>query len=192
MTTGSRSATAGAPCSESNWRLLGLTELIAHIEAVPHVQIRQELTRLEQLFEKVLLEAGARFPELRAVQGAFNQFKIETDVHMVKEERVLFVMCRRLEQAARQPGLPCDSIRRPVEAMTQEHDIVGHDLTQMRRLTQGFTPPEGAPRTYRELLEALARIEADIRQHMHLENTILFPRVLALDAQVAARASKMA
>jgi regulator of cell morphogenesis and NO signaling len=39
--------------------------------------------------------------------------------------------------------------------------------------------------SYKMLYQALAEFEADLHQHIHLENNILFPRAIALEAQAA-------
>lgn len=46
-------------------------------------------------------------------------------------------------------------------------------------LTDDFTPPEGACMTWRTLYARLERFDLELRHHIHLENNVLFPRVLA-------------
>jgi len=50
-------------------------------------------------------------------------------------------------------------------------------------LTGGFHPPPHACDTYRALYAGLQELERDLHQHIHLENNILFPRALALEAR---------
>jgi regulator of cell morphogenesis and NO signaling len=71
--------------------------------------------------------------------------------------------------------------------MEHEHDVAGQALRQLRELTDGFTPPEGACNTYEALLAGLAQLETDLHLHIHKENNILFPRAAKLEALLASR-----
>ncbi len=53
----------------------------------------------------------------------------------------------------------------------------------MRQVTGDYTLPAHACSTYRALFEGLEALEADLHVHIHLENNILFPRAIALEAQ---------
>jgi regulator of cell morphogenesis and NO signaling len=64
--------------------------------------------------------------------------------------------------------------------MEFEHESAGSALRQMSELTGGYTPPVDACNTYRATLDGLREMQADLHQHIHLENNILFPRALSL------------
>ena len=68
--------------------------------------------------------------------------------------------------------------------MEAEHDAAGELLHELRRLSDDFTPPDGACNTYRVLYALLAEFEADLHQHVHLENNLLFPKALALEQEL--------
>jgi regulator of cell morphogenesis and NO signaling len=48
-------------------------------------------------------------------------------------------------------------------------------------VTSGYSVPEDGCMSYKMLYQALPEFEADLRQHIHLENNILFPRAIALE-----------
>jgi regulator of cell morphogenesis and NO signaling len=66
--------------------------------------------------------------------------------------------------------------------MTQEHEAAGVLLAEIRGLSRNFTTPEGACPTYHAFYDGLREFERDLHQHIHLENNILFPRAIALEA----------
>ena len=66
--------------------------------------------------------------------------------------------------------------------MTQEHDAAGTLLADIRDLSHGFTAPEDACPTYHAFYDGLKEFEQDLHQHIHLENNILFPRAIDLEA----------
>jgi regulator of cell morphogenesis and NO signaling len=63
--------------------------------------------------------------------------------------------------------------------MLAEHDGVGEILLSLRKITGGYTPPDDACTTYRATYAELEALENDLHLHIHLENNVLFPRVLA-------------
>jgi regulator of cell morphogenesis and NO signaling len=69
--------------------------------------------------------------------------------------------------------------------MTTEHDAAGTLLAAIRQLSHQFTTPVGACPTYHAFYDALREFEQDLHRHIHLENNILFPRAIAMEAGAA-------
>jgi regulator of cell morphogenesis and NO signaling len=63
--------------------------------------------------------------------------------------------------------------------MEAEHDDHADNLRETRRLTNDLVAPEEACPTWRALYVRLAAFEAELMDHIHLENNVLFRRVLA-------------
>ena len=70
--------------------------------------------------------------------------------------------------------------------MEIEHQHAGDALELMRKLTDNFTTPEGACNTYRGVMYSLAELEADMHQHVHKENNVLFLSATKLATAVPA------
>jgi regulator of cell morphogenesis and NO signaling len=173
--------------TERDWSQASLGELVDHIVTTHHEYLRRELPRLQEMAAKVALVHGDRHPEMVQVHELFERFKPEQELHMAKEEAVLFPMCKLLDTATEVPRTFCaGTLRHPIEAMERDHAIAGDDLAEMRRLTNGFTPPEDACNTFRVLLAGLAELEEDMHLHIHKENNILFPRALAKEDSLRA------
>ena len=66
--------------------------------------------------------------------------------------------------------------------MTQEHDAAGTLLAKIHLLSHDFVTPEDACPTYHAFYDGLKEFEQDLHQHIHLENNILFPRAIDLEA----------
>lgn len=166
-----------------------LTDLIEHILAVHHGYVKQEVPRLQRLLAKVVAVHCPGHPELAAVQRTFAALSSELLSHMMKEEMMLFPYIQKVEEAAsygtRAPQAPFGSISNPVHMMELEHESAGQALEEIRVLSGAYTPPESACFSYRTLYSALREFEADLHQHVHLENNILFPRAIALESQLA-------
>lgn len=160
----------------------GLTEMVDHIEATHHAFLRSEMPRLVDLFGKVVAAHGERHGEIRQAARVYADLCAELESHMMKEEQVLFPYVRELDAASGPLPFHCGSVAGPIRVMMMEHDSAGEALAMLRELTHDFTVPDDGCATYAELLRSLLRFERDLHQHVHKENNILFPRLLAQEA----------
>jgi regulator of cell morphogenesis and NO signaling len=172
---------ATEPAPEVDLTALSLTELVEHIERLHHAYLHTELPRLEALVTKVARVHGDKEPRLAQVRALFLGLSAELATHLMKEEQVLFPMIRQLEASGTLTQFHCGSVAHPIHRMEFEHDEAGTALAQLRQLTDNYTPPEWACNTYRALFDALAYFEQDMHQHVHKENNVLFPQVIALE-----------
>ena len=68
---------------------------------------------------------------------------------------------------------------------------LGELLRALRQVTDDYAVPGDACASYRALYQALPDFETDLHQHIHLENNILFPRAVELEAQAAPEIEQM-
>lgn len=168
-----------------DWQREPLSDLIAYIKNTHHKYTREEVVRLTALLQKVCSVHGKNHPELLEIQGLFAGLGQELMTHLMKEEIVLFPYIERMEEAVIQkepviPG-PFGTVENPVAMMEHEHDSAGQALRGMREYSNEYVPPADACVSYQTLYKALAGFEADLHQHIHLENNILFPRAIAME-----------
>lgn len=177
-----------APSPPAAWTTMGPAELVDHLEATHHAYLHAELPRLAALAEKVVGVHGGRHPELADVQAAYRELQADLEPHLAKEEQVLFPAIRRLAApfvagaAPRPAPIPGGSLQRPISVMLAEHDRAGALLERLRTATDGYRTPEDGCASYRALYDGLAELEADTHLHVHKENNVLFPAVVALEA----------
>jgi regulator of cell morphogenesis and NO signaling len=177
--------------NKQNWNRSTLSDLIDHITGTHHAYVRQESTRIQKLLAKVSAKHGERHPEVITVQRVFTALATELSSHLMKEETILFPYIIELEQASlsglRKPRPMFGSVKNPIRMMEIEHDSAGEALPRLRELSDNFTPPEDGCATFKATYSALQEFEADLHQHIHLENNILFPRAIALETSSPAR-----
>lgn len=166
---------------QRNWADASLTELVDHIEETHHAYLRSEMPRLISLTEKVAQVHGPQHAELADVARIFANLAAELGSHMAKEEQVLFPMIRELEQASSRPTFHCGSIANPIQMMEYEHDGAGDALAHLRQFTNDYSCPPDGCNTWRAMCDGLRQFEADLHQHIHKENNILFPRAVRLE-----------
>lgn len=163
--------------------------LVSHILETHHVYIRESIPVISRYLEKLVSVHGTRHPELSRIENAFRQMSRDLGPHLMKEEHVLFPYIAELQAwaEARDSGprsSPFGSVGNPIRMMEREHEEVGTEMRLIRELTSDFTLPEDGCTTYRVCFSELLRFEQDLHRHVHLENNVLFPKVLALEDQV--------
>ena len=173
--------------NQPDWSAASLVELIRHIVSVHHAYLHQELPRLADRLERVQKAHAKDAAILTPLGELCRVLREELDGHLLKEERVLFPFIEQMEKAMEEhrpgPALPFGAFGNPIRTMEHEHDDAGHALAEIRRLTGNFALPAHACNTYRALYSGLQKLERDLHQHIHLENNVLFPRALALEAR---------
>lgn len=181
----SSASTSETPTRE--WSGESLSSLAAHIVNTHHAYVRRELPRLDELARKVVHRHGDSMPELPVIQSKLEQLGEELLQHCAKEEIVLFPYVAKLESSlasgSTKPHGCFGSVTNPIAMMTQEHDAAGTLLAEIRGLSHDFTPPAGACPTFHNFYRSLHEFEQDLHQHIHLENNILFPRAIELEAR---------
>jgi regulator of cell morphogenesis and NO signaling len=156
--------------SLERWDTRPLTDLIDFILTRYHEPLRADLEALIVAAKKVERVHGTKPSCPRGLAAHLERVDAEIAQHLAKEEQVLFPAILSGCQGAR--------LHMPIRVMMQEHDDHGANLTRIRELTTDLTPPPEACATWRALYAGLKKIEAELMDHIHLENNVLFPRAL--------------
>ena len=165
----------GAATSE-NPALLEPTALIAYILERCHEKHRRDLPELIKLANKVEHVHQERPFCPLGLTGHLVFMMQELELHMQKEERVLFPA---IEQGMLGMVAP------PIQVMRDEHVEHGRNLEKLTSLVFDFEIPEHACNTWRALILGVKTFTEDITEHIHLENNVLFPNVLSQKEGVA-------
>ncbi|MFZ0213619.1 MAG: iron-sulfur cluster repair di-iron protein [Candidatus Acidiferrales bacterium] len=171
---------------DANWTSAPLSDLMRHIRERHHRYVREAIPRIRTLLEKVGAKHGEKHLEIKGIQTLFIEVGQEMIMHMQKEEQILFPYIDALERAKITHGSVeppfFQTVANPVQAMMQEHDSAGNLVKQIRKASFEYTPPADACTSYKALYQDLEGFEADLHQHVHLENNILFPRAVEMEA----------
>jgi regulator of cell morphogenesis and NO signaling len=135
-----------------------------------HAYLRETLPITSQMMAKVARVHGENNPKLLALKAAYDELAAALPPHLDTEEQVLF------------PALEANTagseaiIRRELDSMYSDHLEVRDLLVRIREAADDFTVPEWGCNTYRALFAELSALEADLHEHIHLENHVLMPR----------------
>lgn len=171
------------------WVEMSPVELVDHLETTHHRYLSDTLPHVGALVDKVTAVHRDWHPELVTVRSLVAELRADLEPHLLKEERVLFPMIRELATATTAPRFHCGTLANPIRVMLTEHDTAGDLLARLRAATANYSVPEDGCASYHALYAALAEIEADTHLHVHKENNVLFPAVLATEAALEHGAS---
>lgn len=144
-------------------------EIVDFIEGHYHPRLRAELPELVVMAEKVERVHASKPSCPRNLASHLRIIHEAILDHMAKEEQVLFPMIRSDYR---------NRASAPIRVMEQEHEDHGRNLEYLRTLARDFIAPPEACATWKALYLRLNRLSDELMEHIHLENNVLFPRVL--------------
>jgi iron-sulfur cluster repair di-iron protein len=167
-----------------NWRQSPLTNLCDHIEQTHHAYLKKTLPALSSLIAKVVDLRGDLHEELNRLQTHFISWRDDIISGMTDEERSLFPAIRELEAQAHPPGNHRNFIAAMIRPIRFLHEDISEALKVVKNVSADpIHSPAGCPEFVR-MHKLLRQVESDVRAHVQLEEDILFPRAIELEASV--------
>ena len=168
-----------------SWDLDFLADYIVNTH---HKYVAEANDLIAQYSNKVAKVHGNHNPEVVEINDLFMEVAGELNMHMHKEEMILFPFIRQLANAKKsgQNIKPphFGTIQNPINMMEMEHVDAGDIMKKIAELSNNFTPPDYACNTYRALYAKLEEYQNDLFEHIHLENNILFPKAIKLEQEL--------
>ena len=166
---------------EITWETRPASELVDYIVARHHGYIKQNLPDSEAHLRKILQvhsevnpdemmgdeRAIVRLPKLLT---AFLEMKESISKHLKEEEDEVFPAIKN--------DAVDESLKRKILKLQEEHEELGETLEKIKQLATDFVLPEWACPTFAATYRLLSGFQADIHKHIHLENNILFPKLI--------------
>ncbi|WP_342417982.1 iron-sulfur cluster repair di-iron protein [Paenibacillus sp. FSL R10-2782] len=149
-------------------------ELIAYIQEEYHTKPSEELSALTPYVTKLTRVHGERYPHLKRVNELFTLLKQELSEHIQNEENLVFPMIQAFLQESTVER--ADALNPYLSKLQDEHQAVVELLKELRLITNGFEPLQEACGTHRLVLKRFENLEADIFNHILLENCTLVER----------------
>ncbi len=167
----------------NEWSLDFLADYIVNTH---HTYVKNNISDLNAFANKVYKVHGGSHPELARMFELVQMIKSELEVHLQKEEIILFPYIKSLVQKkddlSRMAAF--GTVQSPINVMEMEHESVGIAMAEIRTLSNNYSIPADACTTYKLYFELLEEFESDLHQHIHLENNILFPKAIELERKI--------
>ncbi len=159
-----------------------------YILKIHHRGIRARGPELLALLEKVERVHGEAHPELHELKALVSESLEDLEMHLQKEENVLFPYLYELytakEQGQRMAPMHCGTIANPIRVMKMEHEGEGNRYLHIIQLTNHFSVPQDGCASYRLLMQELEAFVDALFEHIHLENNLLFPRFEEIEQEI--------
>jgi regulator of cell morphogenesis and NO signaling len=186
-----RSANYGQDIQE-NWNTAPIADLIRYLMRTHWSWLQQDLPWIDHLIDRATSVAGEDRSVL-PLRRVFLRLRADLEQHLRNEENVLFPAILAIERAAAEgrpaPRQSFGSVQNPIHMMEQDHEIDARLWDELRELAYGYVAGEDAPQGIRLLYHELSKLEAAVHEHTHLENNVLFPRVMRLVQHAQAETS---
>ncbi|MCU7495708.1 MAG: iron-sulfur cluster repair di-iron protein [Ignavibacteria bacterium] len=162
------------------WQLSYLADYIVNNH---HSYVKTMSPVISARLEKVLRAHGRNHPFLQDVADLFTAVSRDLELHLAKEEQVLFPMIKKIDEVKASGNAEAleklSTVSGPIRVMISEHDRAGDILDRIRKITDNYRLPEDACTTFAVAYKELDEFERDLHKHVFLENNILFPKSLA-------------
>jgi regulator of cell morphogenesis and NO signaling len=165
-----------------------ICSLIKYISDIHHEYIKNNFPVICTLSKEVRNSQKTTSPESVKLAELYENLKKELDIHIQKEERMIFPyiseLLKKKKFSLTYEVPPFGSIVNLIEVMEKEHNKTADIMYKMRETGNNYIPPENANMTAKVLYKELKYFEKDLIQHIHLENNILFPKGIALEEKI--------
>lgn len=160
-----------------DWNKEPYSKLIEHVVNTHHAYLNETLPRLSELTTKILRVHGANHSELTKVHKLLHSLKMELEQHLIKEEEIVFPLIIEYEKTGDEDTLK--NVNQKIKELEEEHEGAGDILKELRAITNNYEIPEDVCNSYIGTYRLLEELEDDTFRHIHLENNIMFPRLMS-------------
>jgi regulator of cell morphogenesis and NO signaling len=191
MTPGGNPMSLAAP-TDRDWMTAPLTEFLDYIVSRHHSYTREALSRLAALMGQTPKNGlGGNLETARRAEALFEALRTRLDHHLLAEESNAFPMMRRMAAAGQavSEAMQGRSASYLLQHLSGEHGIMHKLVSETQQLLSSYAASQQTSPTFSEFRNLLGALGADLIQHSHLEDDVLFPRVRALESGSAGEAN---
>jgi regulator of cell morphogenesis and NO signaling len=171
-----------------NWSRESLIELVEFI-LHHHRLMREKLLELQTLLARATELQKDENSSIGSLRDFFPDFKTKLEAHFASEEQLLIPYIRQMDEFDRdrgpKPEIHTGSIKNPISKLEYEHYHTENVMfDKIRALTGDYRIPDGGDSGLEALYAGLKDIAANLGEHIHLENNVLFPLAIELELRL--------
>jgi regulator of cell morphogenesis and NO signaling len=170
----------------NSWSSEFLVDYIIHVH---HDYLRTTLPALKQSVDSFVNGHLKKYPHLGPVRQVVFDLAAELEEHIEQEEESIFPYIKQISNTYNRKevygNLFVRTMRKPLAAIIdREHRRIADLLQELREKTNGYTFPDDACANHQVMYRKLQELDADLMQHKHLENNVLFPRAIEMEKSI--------
>jgi regulator of cell morphogenesis and NO signaling len=141
-----------------------------------HKYVLKTLPELVYYTSKIAAVHGDRHPELIDVSRIFTEINRELLSHLRSEEEQFFPAIKELLASGSEKAK--STVKELITDLSSEHESAGGAMDRINEITGNYEVPADGCNTYHLAFKLLRQFEDDLHVHVHLENNVLFPKLL--------------
>ena len=159
-------------------------DIIEHILRTHHIFVKTKLTKIYNLLKKNSVSDDVH-SEIDKILSIFEDLKYELEMHLIKEEKMLFPYISRMAECERNNQIiepaPFGTVQNPITVMETEHKNALFAFAKIRKITNNY---KGISGTNDVIYKELEAFEKDLNEHIHIENDVLHPKAIELEHKI--------
>lgn len=162
-------------------------QLIQYIDTTFHAKEEEDLTRVKTVLSELFQfdDLPSRVSYLAKNIGIeFNKLSLQLMEHCKSEELTFFPYIKKLLDASALKSNfsthQISLIKNPIRVLENEHKDSLKALEEIKGFTNTYECIEGEV-LYNQLMEALSIFNRNLHLHFHIENNLLFPKLLDIE-----------
>lgn len=161
-------------------------KLTRFIEKRYHNATRDNIAFIKNALARLVRIHGRQHPEQEEISRIFNELTARLTIQIQHEEFILFPYIREMVKQGRKVKTRFyKSAKSPIREMVTEHEAEEEALRRLKELTHAYSLP--ASWSCNELIvtyAAMRDLETELHLYLTLEDNILFPKALELEASL--------
>lgn len=163
--------------------------LVDYIENIHHAYLKDSLPILQSQIASFVKGHKKKYPSLEKIDEIFSELSSFILDHVSEEEEYIFPYIKQISNTYKRKevygNLFVKTLRKPLEQVLQsEHKHIAALLHQLRVATNFYQFGAEACTNHQVVFRKLKELDADLVQHKHLENNILFPKAIAMEKEL--------
>lgn len=167
------------------WDVEFLTDYILNVH---HAYLKTAIPSIQSAISTFLVSDDGDQKNMKDVQDVFDYLAAFLITHNLHEEEIIFPYIKHIAATHRRKetygSLFVRTLRKPLNNIQKDHTRISELVAQLRQLTNDYALAATAGTNLRVVMCKLKEFDNDLIQHKHLENNILFPKAIELEAEL--------
>jgi regulator of cell morphogenesis and NO signaling len=169
----------------SDWKMSFLVDYVTNVH---HAYMHMSLPTIEASLVSYIETHKKRQPEINKILFLFRELMVLLGTHSRHEEEIIFPYIKQIENTFLRRetygNLFVRTLRKPLSNIEKEHEVVMSILKEIQSLSNNYTCPSTGCADLSAIYNKLNEFHADMVQHTHLEDDILYPRAIEMEKEL--------
>lgn len=165
--------------------------LIDYIINTHHRYVAEVDPEIHEFMQKIAEVYAIKHFEVIDITRCFIKTSSELKQHLRREETVLFPYIKEMSEAQKNNSAlsppSFGSVAKLIRTMELEHNNMCYEMKEIEFLSNNFTVPEDADSIFCMAYIKLKSFWDELLLHIHLENNVLFPKVIEMEKELMKR-----